>query len=139
MLLYLERDVFSSVQLAHILPAVASIDQCARQQKLVKLVVPVEGIPILDLARLVYACAVNAECRTILCLKISIFHQTAVTKRRLTFFLAFSMIIQVGLSTFFCFQTEEFENVITNMFVLSLLFVFIFLNMKFCPIIWLTH
>jgi hypothetical protein len=36
-LLYLERDVFSSVQLAHILPAVASIDPCAQQKKLVKL------------------------------------------------------------------------------------------------------
>jgi hypothetical protein len=58
------RDVFSSVlcppltceracsgneigvqltQLAHILPAVASIDPCAQQQKLVKLVLPVEN------------------------------------------------------------------------------------------------
>jgi hypothetical protein len=43
-LLYLERDVFSSVQLAHILPAVASIDPCAQQQKLVKLVLPVENL-----------------------------------------------------------------------------------------------
>jgi hypothetical protein len=43
-LLYLERDLFSSVQLAHILPAVASIDPCAQQQKLVKLVLPVENL-----------------------------------------------------------------------------------------------
>jgi hypothetical protein len=44
-LLYLERDVFfSSVQLAHILPAVAGIDPCAQQQKLVKLVLPVENL-----------------------------------------------------------------------------------------------
>jgi hypothetical protein len=32
------------VQLAHILPAVASIDPCAQQQKLVKLVLPVENL-----------------------------------------------------------------------------------------------
>ena len=38
------------------------------------------------------------------------------------------MIIQVGLSKFLYFQTEEFENVLTNVFVLSLLFAFIFLN-----------
>ena len=44
MLLYLERDVFSSVQLAHILPAVASFDPCAQQQKLVKLALPVENL-----------------------------------------------------------------------------------------------
>jgi type II secretory pathway component PulL len=43
-LLYLERDVFSSVQLAHILPAVASIDPCTQQQKPVKLVLPVENL-----------------------------------------------------------------------------------------------
>jgi type II secretory pathway component PulL len=35
---------FSSVKLAHILPAVASIDPCAQQQKLVKLVLPVENV-----------------------------------------------------------------------------------------------
>ena len=61
-------------------------------------------------------------------LKYPFFHQTALTKRRLTFFMAFLMIIQVGLSTFLYFQTEAFENVLTNVFNLSLLFVFIFLN-----------
>ena len=61
-------------------------------------------------------------------LKYPFFHQTAVTKRRLTFFLAFLMFIQVGLSTFLYFQTEAFDHVLTNVFVLSLLFVFIFLN-----------
>jgi hypothetical protein len=35
---------FSSVQLAHILPAVASIYPCGQQQKLVKLVLPVENL-----------------------------------------------------------------------------------------------
>jgi hypothetical protein len=39
-LLYLERDVVFSVQLARILPAVPSIYPCARQQKFVKLVLP---------------------------------------------------------------------------------------------------
>ena len=61
-------------------------------------------------------------------LKYPFFHRTAVTKRRLTFFLAFFMIIQVSLSTFLYFQTEAFENVLTNVFNLSLLFLFIFLN-----------
>ena len=41
---FVKFDVFSSVQLAHILPAVTSIDPCAQQQKLVKLVLPVENL-----------------------------------------------------------------------------------------------
>jgi hypothetical protein len=41
-LLYLERDVV--FQLTRILPAVASIYPCAQQQKLVKLVLPVENL-----------------------------------------------------------------------------------------------
>jgi hypothetical protein len=36
--------LFSSVQLTRILPAVASIYLCAQQQKLVKLVLPVENL-----------------------------------------------------------------------------------------------
>jgi hypothetical protein len=61
-------------------------------------------------------------------LKYPFFHQTAITKRRLTFFLTFSMIIQVGLSTFIYFRTEAFDKVFANVFILSLLFAFIFLN-----------
>ena len=63
-----------------------------------------------------------------LALKYLFFHQTAVNKGRLTFFLAVLMVIQVSLSTVLYFQTEAIDHVLISVFILSLLLAFIFLN-----------
>ena len=58
------------------------------------------------------------------------FHHTAVTKRRLIFFLALLIIIQVSLSPFVYLCGKTFRNILITLFVLSLSFVFICINYK---------
>ena len=66
-----------------------------------------------------------------LALTYPFFHQTAVTKKRLLFFLAFLMIMIVALSPFVAiFYGQTFGNILITVFVLSVLFAFICINYK---------
>ena len=66
-----------------------------------------------------------------LALTYPFFHQTAVTKSRLSFFLAFLIIIIVATSPFIAiFYGETFGNILITVFVLSLLFALICINYK---------
>ena len=64
-----------------------------------------------------------------LALKYPFFHHTAVTKRRLLLFLAFLIIMIVGLFPLLhIFDWKTFGNVLIIVFISLLLFLFIYLN-----------
>ena len=65
-----------------------------------------------------------------LALTFPFFHQTAVTKRRITIFLVFGMIIQVALSPLLYFYGTIFPDSIITMFISLVLRAFIYLNYK---------
>ena len=65
-----------------------------------------------------------------LALSFPFFHQTAVTKRRITIFLVFGMIIQVALSPFLYFYRSILPDSIITMFISLVLCAFIYLNYK---------
>ena len=66
-----------------------------------------------------------------LALTYPFFHQTAVTKRRLIVFQTFGMIILVALSPFnVIFYGHKLSYMLITVFILSLLFLLIYLNYK---------
>ena len=62
------------------------------------------------------------------------FHQTAVTKLRLTIFLALQMTIVVALSPLYSFYAKTVGNVLLTAVLLLVLFAFIFMNYKMLTI-----
>ena len=65
-----------------------------------------------------------------LALTYPFFHQTAVTRKRITFFLAFFVLFIVAFSPVAYFYGKTVGNIMISVFFLSLLIVFIFLNYK---------
>ena len=61
-------------------------------------------------------------------LKYPFFHHTAVSKRRLVFFLAFMMMTQILLSPLHHFYRNPLRNILIAGFVLLLMLVFAYLN-----------
>jgi hypothetical protein len=63
-----------------------------------------------------------------LALKYPFFHHTAVTKRKLVFFLAFLMTSVISVSPLLYFQWESSGKVIIIAFLLFFVFLFVYLN-----------
>ena len=59
-----------------------------------------------------------------------VFHRKSVTKKRLIFLLAFFMMALILVTPVFFFAGKIIGNVITTVFLLIILFVFMFLNYK---------